>query len=160
MSDTAQLTQIVLAAHINAPLDNIAEALGFIASIKAAVKDAEALLKKQMLERVQQHGPFVIGTVRYYSGKAKKTRCRNASKTIQAILEATGGDESKLIECLSSDWIKHGATKTTLEQFGQGQRYDELFETTETDELREGKPERKLMSADTRFLPQTTGGER
>lgn len=160
MSDTAQLKTLVLAAHPAAPLDNIAEALHFISSFKAAIKDAADLLEKQMLERIEQHGPFVIGTVRYYIGENKKVRCRDASKTIQAILEACGGDEARLIDCLSANWVKPGTVRRLFEEFGQPERFDELFETTVIDELREGKPDRKLMSADTRFLPQATGGAR
>lgn len=97
---------------------------------------------------VQANGPFEDGTTRYYVGTAKKTKCRNLRATVEAIMQATGGDLDALVDCLASDAFKPGETRKTL-----GDDFPKCFDVTEAVDLKSGavKPP-KLQVVDTKFL--------
>lgn len=110
-----------------------------------------------MLGVVRAGGDITCGDIRYYVKTPTKTVCRDKGKTIQAILEASGGDFDAVVKCLSSEAIKHGACREFL-----GDSWGTFFEVIEEMELGVGKPDRKqvLGRINTAFMPNKPGARK
>lgn len=141
------------------PLDAISEIDNKIRYIKETVKRYEEARDAAIVERIKACGGqgFTLGTVRYYIGVDKVTKVRDLKECLMQLLGLLGPDETAM--CLSSNAIKHGQTRKSLEATGNAEVYDTLFETTEKETLKEGKPtkEKVLQRVDTRFLKQPKG---
>lgn len=127
--------------------EEVGQALGRVAAFKEAAYELDRMLKGIMLEWVEHNGPQVIGETRYYAGTKKTTKCKSNPATLDAILQATGGDMESTANLLASQPFKHGACKQAL-----GDKWGEYFEVVEEPELKEGKPTKSLQSINTRFL--------
>jgi len=128
-------------------LERMAELRFKIDFLKQFAKEADAKWNAVMLDHVEQNGEQVIGEIRYYAGVEKKTKCPDKAKGLETILECAGGDFGAVAEMLASDPFKPGACKELL-----GERWGEVFEVTEKAELKEGKPSKKLMAINPKFI--------
>ncbi len=150
------LEQHIALLSLNDSDDDWAEAWEMICAAKESTRRAEEQFKAIAEERVRESGPFTLGFIKWYLGRDKKTKCRDASKTINTILQITDGDEARLIGCLSANWAKHGTIKRLLAEFGQPQVYGELFEEIEVESVQKDdaspKDARKLKNTDTRYI--------
>ena len=91
------------------------------------------------------------GERRWYVGTDKKVKSRDDNKVLEAVLDAAGGDISKLTTgpsgvLASSPW-KHGAIRTLVGDL----KFGELFSVTETKSLETGNPIRVLKVSDPMF---------
>ena len=146
MSDIAKIETDALTIPTMST-EQLAELLSALAGMKERIKEAEKLVDGQLIERIKESGPFILGTVKYYVGKKKTTKCVNVPGAMEALLTAVGGDWEKFTEFMASQPVKYGAAKGVLDS----KTYAGLFETTEEDELKEGSAGR-LLKADTRFM--------
>ena len=106
------------------------------------------MLDNAMIEWINANGPIEFETIRYYVGPVKNTKCRSVKEAIPALLDATGGDMERFCEILSSNAIKHGAARGVLAP----EVWDQLFIVEEQQELKEGKPVKRLQKIDSRFV--------
>lgn len=79
----------------------------------------------------------------------KRTRCKDRGATLQAVMDAAGGDMELVVSTLASDAFKHGACRQILSD----EAYSSLFTTSEVEKLEEGasKSEPKLQVFDSAF---------
>jgi hypothetical protein len=96
---------------------------------------------------IEHNGHLVIGDVRHYVGDNRTTKCPAPSKTLDALLTATGGDMEKVAGLLASDPFKHGACREYL-----GGQWDDHFIVEVKPKLLEGKPVKQLQSINTHFV--------
>lgn len=146
-----------LASTDTPSIEQLSATIDAMDCLKAATKELSARFNEAMIEHLQEHGEFTIGHRRYYLGVKKTTKCANPKATVQRILEVTGGDLDKVLECLVAQPFKPGATRTLLDGDTIG-----LFEERIEQEVREGKPtgkaKREVKVFDTRFKsPQMAG---
>ena len=128
-------------------IERMAELRAKIDFLKEFTKRIAGRWDDMMLAIVQDKGDQVIGEIRYYAGVEKKTKCPDKAKGLETILECAGGDFGAVAEMLASDPFKPGACKELL-----GERWGEVFEVTEKAELKEGKPSKKLMAINPKFI--------
>jgi hypothetical protein len=133
------------------PVEDIADVMGKLEWLIRRAKEVKDELESRMVEKIQAHGEFVIGEVRYYVGNPKKVKCQSNADTLNAMLAYCGGDVERLSDCLASDAWKYGTVRTLLEEAGKSEVYDLLFETTTEPELKEGKPLKRLMKHNPAF---------
>lgn len=107
-------------------------------------------LKAALVAWVEKNGEVTRGDVRYYVGTEKRTKCIDQKGTLTAVLDATGGDVDRLVDCLAAGAFKSGATSRVLDE----DTYSKLFKTEEVKDLKTGKPKRVLVAADPRFMKQ------
>src|SRR5690606_22726121 len=144
-----------LIAHLERTLttaatpDQMLAAIDGVAGLKATLRRLDHLVEARAIAWIEAHGDLTCGDIRYYVGQDKKTKCRDPKATLQALLDATGGDLDAVVGHLSAGAFKHGACRATL----PSERYEALFETTATPDLKTGKPLRVLAKLDTRFAP-------
>jgi len=129
--------------------EDLAELVNAIAFAKEKLARVNKAVEAALIDRIKEHGEFVIGSVRYYVGTPKDTKCIDVGKALHAIIEAVGGDFDELPKYLSSDAIKHGACKSLLTV----EAYNAHFVTTAREELKEGSPKR-LYKFDENFAPR------
>ena len=127
------------------------------------------IFKRAAIPWVQQNGSLKVSDDHwFYVGTTKKTICRNVDTAFERILDLVDGDMSQLVNALSANAIKHGyvrklITQAHLECEGAGftesqcraaadKEFDELFSVIETDMLRDGKPTKKLIEFDGKFV--------
>jgi hypothetical protein len=133
-------------------VEQIADVLFTLAGMARRIKELQADLDERMIEHIKATGQdIVIGTVRYYIGKPKTIKSRDDLKTLETLLEISGGDLGRVVQCLSANAFKHGTVKRMLEELKAApETFDLLFETVEREKLEEGKP--RLMKLDTQYL--------
>jgi hypothetical protein len=134
------------------PVEDIADVMGKLEWLIRRAKEVKDELESRMVEKIQAHGEFVIGDVRYFVGTAKTVKCIDPKTTLEEILTTSGGDVGKLVDCLSSNAFKYGTVRRFFEEAGQFQTYGRLFETVEADELKTGKPTRRLQKVNEAFV--------
>lgn len=132
-----------------ATVDDALAALTFIARLKELTKQLNQQVEDGVIAFIQQHGPIEMGSVKYYTGPTKTTKCVNVKGAVEALMNATGGDFDAFCECLASGALKHGACSKVL----SAETYNELFETKEVTDLKTGVAKGdKLQRVDQRFL--------
>lgn len=124
---------------------------------KEQVNAAEKLMKSSVEQwmTANEIKEFYIGTILYYLGNEKVTKCRDVAKTLEAVLLSNGIDTAD-INCndialmLSTNAWKQGACKKLL----PADKFDELFETKEVTKLHvEGaKKAKELIKKDTKWM--------
>lgn len=119
------------------------------AGLKAIVREYSARLEEAAIDYINRHGPVESLTARFYVGTAKTTKCRDTALAVDAVLQACGGDFGTLLQCLSSQPLKHGACRGVL-----GDEWDRHFETTEKADIKTGAPVKGIKKG----LP-TAGGK-
>ena len=124
--------------------EDVLTTMGFVKRLSEVARDCRAQFDKLAVEWIDQNGEIEDGQVWWYVGKERKTKCVNTQGTIQALLDATGGDLDRMAQCLCSDPFKPASTKAMLEEAGLD--HAALFETTEVMDLKEGKPKRSMRS--------------
>jgi hypothetical protein len=148
MTETTDLSIDVATIELDTPADHVALTIGRIDDAIRRAKELKAELEATLLEWIPANGgELIIGDVRYYVGPDKKVKCRSISATVTALMEISGGDYDAFCECLSANAIKPGAARKLL-----ADKFDEFFETTETLDLKTGKPLKKVQAINTRFL--------
>jgi hypothetical protein len=120
-------------------------AAGRIRNLRQSLKELDEFVKQTAIDHIEQHGPFVVGETRFYTGIGITTRCRDPRATAQAILEVA--DVDTLLDCLSATAIKQGAAKRV-----DGLDFNDHFEVVRKEELREGKPKLALLEAKPKYL--------
>ncbi len=143
-------TELAIARiHPGSSPDDVATAINQLDVLGDRVKAAKEMLKDHLTEYVRANGSLEIGTMRYYLGRKKITKCVNVPDTLAALLGAVAGDWNRMCEFLSAGPVKHGAARQVLAP----DDYALLFISVDEDELKEGKPEGKtLQKTDTRFI--------
>lgn len=154
MMDVNAITDRILRINTETADGDLSSIRADLDAIKAAVRQAEAMLQVQMIEWINCNGDLMIGDIRYYVGKTTKTKCRDNAKTIEALLTAAEGDVESVASYLSSQPWKHGACRTAL-----GEAFDECFEVTEDIDVKTGKPLKSVKSVDTSFISKGEGSK-
>lgn len=128
------------------PAEVVAEAIGKVDALMRFARELRANCDRVVLEWVLLNGPLTVGDVKYYAGFRKVTKCQDNAAAVELLLTETGGDVQQLAACIASDGLKPGACREVL-----GPRFGEVFTTEERPELREGKPVKGLLKANTKF---------
>jgi hypothetical protein len=151
MSDLLTLDKVRNAIEVlntdDATSDDALTALAFIGRLKELTRELNASVEQGVMEWIIRNGDLVDGEIRYYIGPEKKTKCNSNRQTLEAVLESVGGDMDAMAECLASDAFKPGACRTIL-----GDSFEQHFTTTTKDDLKTGKPVRKLQRVDQKFI--------
>jgi hypothetical protein len=135
------------------PVEDIADVLGKLEWLIRRAKEVKDELEARMVEKIQTTGEdIVIGECRYFVGTSKSVKCIDPKTTLEEILTASGGDVGKVVDCLSANAFKYGTVRRFFEEAGQFQTYSRLFETVEADELRTGKPVKRLQRVNEAFV--------
>ena len=118
------------------------------------IAELKAQCDESIREWMADHGvsEIVLGTMRYYPGTNRTTKCVDKAETINTILNAAEGDLATLAAMLSSQPFKHGAVKALLEKTGQADFYDSLFTTEDKPVLKDGKPTQTLRVINTDYV--------
>lgn len=128
--------------------DQVLTALEFVKRLGEVQRELKERVNKAAIKYIQANGDIQDGTRRFFVGPNKTTKCLDLRKTVEAVLTAAGGDIDALVDVLSTDAFKPGATKKLIKD-----KAKDLFETKETNklELEQAKPEMKLQEVDSRF---------
>lgn len=124
------------------------------AGLKAIVREYSARLEEAAIDYIKERSspgnPYSVETptARFYVGDTKTTKCRDTARAVDAVLQACGGDFDTLLQCLSSQPLKHGACRAVL-----GEEWDRHFEVVEKADIKTGKPVKGVRKG----LPQADG---
>lgn len=137
----------ILKVTATTPSDDIAATLEKLAAYLERGKELKELLESRLKEIIEETGHDIeVGTVRYYVGDKRTTKCRDAGEAVRSLLETLGAEG--LAPLLASQPLRYGACKQVL----PADEYDRLFEVVVERELKEGKPLKRLQKIDTRFI--------
>jgi hypothetical protein len=117
-------------------------------AIADRVKEVREKLKPLFIQYIKEHGPIVNGTVRFFIGRERETKCLDVQKTVEAVL-AVNGSISDIANCLSTQPFKNATTSRFI-----GPAAVDLFETKDKVKLKaDGTRDRQqLIKLDTRFV--------
>lgn len=135
--------------QVDEPPERFLEILGRIQVLREALEEVRGVVEQAAVEWIRSNGELHDGTKRYYIGTTKRTRCKDRGATLQAVMDAAGGDMELVVSTLASDAFKHGACRQILSD----EAYSSLFTTSEVEKLEEGasKSEPKLQVFDSAF---------
>lgn len=132
----------------DSPPEDIAAVLYAVTFFLRKAKELKEALDAKMIEKIEETGqPIVIGNICYTVSDPPVTKCMDLRGTLEALLEACGGDLDKVAGCIASQGWKHGACKSHL----PADRYAELFETTRPKKLVAGEVVKQLQALNTDF---------
>jgi hypothetical protein len=129
-------------------IDDVAQTLDRLAAYMERGRQLKEQLDERMLEYLEANGGEVsIGTVKYWIGFPKTTKCLDVRAAVEALLEATGGDMDAFCACLSSNALKYGACKEPL-----GDKWGLHFVVELKPKIENDKPKKDLQRMDTKFV--------
>ena len=140
---------IKLAADL-AESKEVADAVSLISMAKVYIdraKELKALAEEAVLDFIERNGDFEFNGIRYYAGNTKKVTPKDKVVLIEQLFEAVGGDIEALVEFLTANPFKVGEVRRVF-----GDEFDNYFTTVIVPKLKEGKPVRRLITADVKYL--------
>lgn len=146
--DTNELEVSIVQCGEQTPVETLLQAGDQIARLGEFHRQVKQMWEAKMVEHINRHGPVEVGDVRYYVGTVKKTKCLDVPGTVEALLSRVEGDFGRFCEHLSTGAVKYGAARETLAP----DDFDRLFVTEVEQDLKEGKPVKRLQKADQRFI--------
>lgn len=139
----------------NAPMEDVLGLHMHLELFAKALRYVKKQMEARMIQWINANGDIECGTVRYYVGPDKKVKPIDNPKILETLYMVLEGDEAAVCQCMSSSPWKYGGIRKLLEGC-EGQidapPFDDLFATIEEDDLKTGKPKKKLQQADQRFL--------
>lgn len=129
----------------SADFPRIVEVLEKIAQAKRWLADLQREAEAVGVVSLQASGSIELNGVRYYAGATKDYKPRDIKALAEAVMQASGGDWERFIQCLSSGAFKAGACRQLFEESHDDGKFVEVFEVIEKWEMREGKPQAKLQ---------------
>lgn len=150
-TDIDALQTTALTTPADGPIEAFAEILSRLDGIKSKVRDAEKIIKARVKEWMEEHEVkrIELGDGRYwYLGHDSDWDNTDVPGTIEALLEANGGDVRALAEFVASGGLKPGACRNVL----PADKRDVLFVKVKRTVLKDGTPvAKKLIAGDERF---------
>jgi hypothetical protein len=144
--ELAKLEQ--LEVDIEAAPERVAEMLNLIEAAYTRISEIRRRFKADMVAWLEANGDLTVGPIRYYAGVRTDHKPHDHRAVVAAVLEAGGGDPDAIAEVLASSAWKTGAMKKLIGD----ERFSSLFARVEVGQLKEGKPQKQVLQADTRFL--------
>ena len=105
--------------------DAILHALEVLKRLQEATAGLKDRLYAAAKKYIEEHGDIRDGDRHIYLAPNKTIKSRNNRDTMAALLEVTGGDVERIVECLASDAFKPGESKKALGE----EKWGALFET-------------------------------
>lgn len=125
--------------------EQILQAMEFVKRLQQVYWQLKDRMEAAAMHYIEKHGNIEDGDRRVYIAPNKTTKCKSNRETMQAVLEAAGGDVDALVDCLASDAFKPGATKKLVGAL----KGETLFETKVTQNVKTGEPSQpKLQDVD------------
>lgn len=146
--ETTELETSIIQCGEQTPVETLLQAGDQIARLGEFHRQVKQMWEAKMVEHINRHGPVEVGDVRFYVGVVKKTRCVNVPGAVEALLSRVEGDFARFCDHLSTGAVKYGAARDTLAP----EDFDRLFVTEVEDDLKTGKPVKRLQRADQRFI--------
>ena len=92
----------------------VSHANGVIAGLKDMLKECQQEYESQLLQIIEERGPFQLGNIKYVKGVKKTNKQAKPIEILNALSDATGGDFEAIVGCLASSCFKAGASKKIL----------------------------------------------
>lgn len=134
------------------PINEVLNVIGLFGEAKAVLAEMQKAAEEIAVEILKRDGEATIGTVRWWAGVSKTTKCKSLKAAAEMIFQASGGDWDKFVDCLSSDAIKHGAAKKLFIEAKMPEKYEQAFETKEKGKLESDAPKKTLQKLDSKYL--------
>lgn len=145
--------QRVSALSIDTDFGDIINTIGLISEAKARLTELQKLAEEIAVEQLRRDGRKTIGTCSYWAGPTRTYKSKDLLATVEVVFQASGGDWSRFTDCLSTGAMKHGAVRKLLTDAGTPEKFDEVFETVETWDLKDdGEKKPRLQKVDSKFL--------
>ena len=118
-------------------------------AFRAAFKAIDAELKAKLLERlIRTNRSLEVGEIRYYAGEDRDTECTDVAAADDKLLIACKGDMKEHAACLVSQPFKVSAARQKLPP----EDFASCFAVKSKPVVKEGKPQKKLLSVNPKFL--------
>ena len=127
--------------------DEVVKALDLRSNLKAFVRELDGQIEAAVIRWINQNGEIEVGDVRYYVGTEKTTKCVDPRRAIEAIFDAVGADFDSFLSTLVSQPFKPATTRTVVGD----DVADSLFVTSTQEDVKTGKPRKRLQVVDSRF---------
>lgn len=141
-------TEVVI--NHDSDAETVVDHLDALNVLARRARELKSAVEESVVSWIEANGDLhVPGTsARYYAGTKKTTKCVDARRAFEAVLDAAGGDLEAAMETLASNAIKAAAARKVL----SGEAYGSLFVTEEKPVLKEGKATKSLIRVDERFV--------
>ena len=128
--------------------DAVLDGILLVKRLKQLVGEIHAEMEERAVAYLEVHDDLVCGDIRYYAGHRSNTVCVDVRKAVEAVLSAVGGDLDAFSATLASQPLKTGGCRSLLDAAD----FDQLFEKQVKQELKKGKPQKRLIEINERFV--------
>jgi hypothetical protein len=129
-------------------VEQLADCIGKLKALGERVRELRRMFEEKMLERLDASGPVTVGEIRYYAGYETETISGDPTAVLTELFDACNGDIGTVAGCLCSQPFLTKPCKSVL---SEGVYYL-LFTTVEKRKAKEGKPQRKVLTANPKYM--------
>jgi hypothetical protein len=97
-----------------ATVEQVADVMGRMEVLARKVREAQKVMEETVIAYIEENGPFEIGPVRWYVRWPDDTKSLDNADTLEATVEASGGDVRGASACLSAQPFRIGACRKLL----------------------------------------------
>lgn len=139
----------VASLELDSPADQVREAILLVDALEKTTRTLARNLDASVIAWLDANGGSIeIGDVRYYVGRDKRVKCRDVRRTLESLLDATGGAIDEVCRCLSSNALLPAQVKQRLGETV----YHEHFSEEIVPDLTTGKPRRVVKSVNPQWV--------
>ena len=149
------LEKMIYAINEDSDAMDVSKCRSTVAGMVQRVRAVKNLFDEVFTEWLLVNDELVEGDNRYYLGNVTKIKCTDLSKTLEMLLEHTGGDFDRVVECLSSNAYKYGACRKVLHD-----SFKECFEESLEIDIKTTKPKKQIKQANSKYLKKGSNNGR
>ena len=128
--------------------EDVLRAIDTMALLKDRIKELATDFDTALLDWINANGDLKHETKRWYVATVRKTKCRDKMSTLNALFNLCNGDMGRVCEYLAASPFKHGSIKDLMDD---PKMYAEHFDIIEQQDVKTGKPKKKVQVVDSRF---------
>jgi hypothetical protein len=122
--------------------------LNLTSVLVARARQIRQQIEQIAIKWIEANGPVVSGDLEYTVGYRREVRCLDRQRTLDMILECSGGDLSTIVDHLRADPYKYGSVRGLIGE----SKYNQVFKAKSRPKLHCGVPQIELLATNTRFV--------
>lgn len=136
-------------------------------------RELKSQMEEFLIDWINTYGEIEMGDKRWYVGTETKKKERDKLHAAEVLLMITDGSIEQFVEVLGSSPFKVGAFRMAIEDFVRRNEgpdatdaevkkktkklFSEVFSVEKVEDLKTGKPKKKLKQVDTRYVKKKGG---
>jgi hypothetical protein len=155
-STITQVEDAAMTLCVDEPEVELQSWLNLSSVLTARVKQIRQRIEQIAIKHIETHGPIVSGDLEYTVGYRNEVKCLDRQRTLDLILEASGGDLGSIVDYLRAEPFKYGSIRGLIGLTN----YQKVFKNVARPKLNCGAPQLELLATNVRYVRSKTSNTR